>query len=327
MNRVAIASAYPKSSLNNWNQKLGSGSLSGQIFKKRFPEELAATPNANWANVSSPRPIEPGSQRWLWNTWDLLFLDGTTREPLYELADRLGFDLETAKLILARARAIQQIREPKGRKSMRHEMEIVTVDRRNPGEKIVIACPKRCNDQDGQEVIEAIEPTLWTMAHRPDAGSVQRVLGYFVQNSWLTLNVPPFHNPDQPEDAIRYRTFLNNLGIPDSRIRFDPSTSARGPDLAASGRMPSSSARHFKGRSESANRPTRQARPVIAGSESSRILLAMARHKSSTGWSASAFFWSWPRYGLVTPARSNKCTQSCILRFQILGQISLDLRH
>jgi integrase len=219
VNRVAIASAYPKSNLNNWNQYLGSSSLSGQIFKKRFPG-LAATPNANSAHVASPGPIDSGSQRWLWNTWNLLFLEGTTREPLDELADRLGFDLETAELILARAKAIQQIREPEGRKSVRHEMETVAVDRRNPGEKIVIACPKRCNDQGTQEVIEGIEPKLWTMANRPDVDSVQRVLGYFVQNSWLTLNVLPFRNPDQPEDAILYRKFLSDLDIPDSRIRF-----------------------------------------------------------------------------------------------------------
>ncbi len=216
--RVTVASALPKSSLYEWEQRLGPGSIPSQIFQQRFPE-LVARLKANPPSAAPSGDLAPMMQSWVRNTWDLLFLRGTTSEPLDELADRLGFDIETAGAILARARAIQQILEVTGRKSARHRMEMVAVDRGNLDRKIAIACPKRSRGKDELNVIATIEPTLWTMAHE-DPETIQLVLGYYVRNVWRTSNVLPFRDPDKPEDAIRYRKFLNHLGIVDQAMWF-----------------------------------------------------------------------------------------------------------
>lgn len=220
--RVTVASALPKSSLYEWEQKLGPGSIPSQIFQQRFPE-LVAKLNANPPSVSPSGILasvtQSPSASWVRNTWDLLFLRGTTSEPLDELADRLGFDIHTAEAILDRARAIQQILEVTGRKSSRHRMEMVAVDRGNPDRKIAIACPKRSRGKDELNVIATIEPTLWTMAHE-DPETIQLVLGYYVQNVWRTSNVLPFRDPDTAKDVIRYRRCLNHLGIVDQKMWF-----------------------------------------------------------------------------------------------------------
>ena len=49
---------------------------------------------------------------------------------------------------------------------------------------------------------------------------IRTVLGYYVNNLWSTCNMLPFRNPETPDDARRYRNFLNHLGIRVDQIRF-----------------------------------------------------------------------------------------------------------
>jgi hypothetical protein len=53
-----------------------------------------------------------------------------------------------------------------------------------------------------------------------DLARIKAVLGYYVNNLWLTHNMLPFRNPDKPDDALRYKAFLDHLGIPGNQIRF-----------------------------------------------------------------------------------------------------------
>jgi len=159
------------------------------------------------------------TQRWVKATWDLLFLSRTTAEPFSTLADRLGFDSDTARAILDRAQRIQQIKEKRGRQSKRHCMESAVIDRGRPDTKQELACPWFPKSEQEQKIIEDLELGLGRLA-AADPAKTRTALGYYVNNLWLTCNFLPFRNPDKPDDARHYKAFLNDLGIPSHQIQF-----------------------------------------------------------------------------------------------------------
>ncbi len=216
--RVARAAARHKSTLYEWERKLGRRSIPSQLFAHHFPERVA-TPNINHGNALSSWFPETGSKNWVSPTWDLLFLASTTNEPFDDLAEQLGFDIQTAENIFEHARSIQNIREHTGRQSPRHCMEAIAFDRCNPRVKTEIPCPKRCMSKEFQKAFDTMQEKLLIMAQN-DVGTIQRILGYYVTRIWQTSNLLPFHNPDCPEDALLYRTFLNNLDIKNHQIWF-----------------------------------------------------------------------------------------------------------
>jgi hypothetical protein len=158
-------------------------------------------------------------ERWVEATWDLLFMSSTTAEPFSTLADRLGFDPDTARAILDRAQRIQQIKEKRGKQSKRHRMESVAVDRLFPDTKQELACPWFPKSGDEQKIIEDLESRLGRLA-TGDPAKTRTVLGYYVNHLWLTCNLLLFRNPNKPNDARRYKDFLNDLGIPGDQVRL-----------------------------------------------------------------------------------------------------------
>jgi hypothetical protein len=135
------------------------------------------------------------------------------------MADRLGFDSDTARTILARAQRVQQIKEQRGKQSKRHRMECVVIDRVHPDIKQEIACPWFKEFKQDRKIIEDMELSLGQMATKHPANT-GTVLGYYVNNLWSTGNMLPFRDPDTPDDAISYKAFLSDLGIPDMQMRF-----------------------------------------------------------------------------------------------------------
>jgi len=98
-------------------------------------------------------------------------------------------------------------------------MESAVLNRLTPDQKTEIACPLLPGSVEDKKVIEALEPVLWRLAHDQPA-TTKAVLGYYVNNMWLTRNKLVFRDPDAPDDATRYLAFLEDLGFPITKIRF-----------------------------------------------------------------------------------------------------------
>jgi integrase len=218
MRQVALASGLPESTIYEWKKSHGISLIPALLFRQRFPERVAAASSTPTFSSTS-HILHPVPQRWVEATWDLLFLSSTTVEPFSTLADRLGFDSDTARAILDRAQRIQQIKEPRGKQPKRHRMESTAVAGPRSNTEQEFACPWRPKSLKNRKIIQDLELQLWQMTaeHRTKIGTV---LGYYVNNVWSRLNMLLFRNPETPEDAVRYRTFLNHLGIGDVQIRF-----------------------------------------------------------------------------------------------------------
>jgi hypothetical protein len=218
MRQIALASGHSEKTLSEWKRRYGAASIPALLFKQRLPERVVA--ESNMQACSSPSDIvDLRPERWVEATWDLLFLSSTTVEPFSTLADRLGFNSDAARAILERAQRIQQIKEQRGKQSKRHRMESVPIDRLLPDTKQELACPWFPKSVQEQKIIEDLEPRLGRLAAE-DPAETRTVLGYYVNNLWLTCNLLPFRNPDKPGDALRYKAFLNDLSIPGDQIRF-----------------------------------------------------------------------------------------------------------
>jgi integrase len=216
--QVALASGLPRGTVNEWKQRFGADSIPALIFKRRFPERVIVSDAGSSAEALS-YVADSIPQRWVSNTWDLLYQSGTTSEPVHDLADRLGFDFDVAQAILARARTIQQIKEPRGKQINRHRMESVVINRLTPDEKTDIACPWLPKSEKDKKVIDALESILGRLALEQSA-TTKAVFGYYINNLWLTRNMLPFRDPDMPDDAVRYLAFLHDLEIPVMKTRF-----------------------------------------------------------------------------------------------------------
>ena len=216
--QVALASGLPESTIYEWKRTHNVNSIPALLFEQRFPERVAALGDSQVSGSPSDI-VDLGPQRWVRDTWDLLFLSTTTSEPFSTLADRLGFDSDTARTILNRAQRIQQIKGQRGKQSKRHRMECMVIDRVHPDIKQEIACPWFPEFKQDRKIIEDMELTLGQMATKHPANT-GTVLGYYVNNLWSTGNMLPFRDPDTPGDAICYKAFLSDLGIPDTQMRF-----------------------------------------------------------------------------------------------------------
>jgi site-specific recombinase XerD len=218
MRQIALASGHSEKTLSEWKRRYGADSIPALLFEQRLPERVVAASNIQaWPSPSDI--VDLRTQRWVKATWDLLFLSRTTAEPFSTLADRLGFDSDTARAILDRAQRIQQIKEKRGRQSKRHRMESAVIDRGRPDTKQELACPWFPKSEQEQKIIEDLELGLGRLA-AADPAKTRTALGYYVNNLWLTCNFLPFRNPDKPDDARHYKAFLNDLGIPSHRIQF-----------------------------------------------------------------------------------------------------------
>jgi integrase len=215
---VALASGLAEKTVYGWKRRVSADSIPALLFQQRFPERVAA---AGGKQISGSRAdiVDHAPQRWVSDTWDLLFMSSTTGELFSTLADRLGFDSYTAQAILDRAQRVRQIKEPMGKQSNRHRMEFMALDRLHPDAEQELACPLVPKSFKSLKSSEDLELRLGQIAtkHPTNTGTV---LGYYVNNLWLSWNMLPFRNPEAPDDAIRYKKFLNDLGIPDVQIRF-----------------------------------------------------------------------------------------------------------
>jgi len=216
--QVNLSSGLHESTVRDWKQKFGADSIPASLFKQRFPERVI-TPEAGVSAAASPDVADSEPQRWVRNTSDLLYLGGTTDEPQYALADRLGFEFDTAQSIRVRASKLQRIEEPRGKRTKRHPMESVAINRLKPNEETELACPRLPTSDEAKRVVDALELILARLA-LDHSDTTKAVLGYYLNNLWRTRNMLPFRDPDNSDDATRYLTFLNDLGFPITKTRF-----------------------------------------------------------------------------------------------------------
>lgn len=223
--RVVISSARAKSTAYEWEQfsdpesvpagRHPKSGIPAELYKQRFLRPVSSLMGCS-PQRSCLEESRTSTDSWTIATWDLLYLQGTTKEPLFSVADRLGFDIPTAELVLDRAKKIHGIREERGQKCQRHVMESCV---RLPDQELIVAYPKLPRPDAYKQVIKDFELSLAELASSDPQGT-KRVLGYYVNNAWRTSNIIPFRDPDSPEDAVRYLGFLEDLGIGRNRIRF-----------------------------------------------------------------------------------------------------------
>jgi hypothetical protein len=216
--QVDLSSGLSTSTVSDWKQEFGADSIPALLFKQRFPERVI-TSDASLSSAASSCVTDSGSQRFVSNTWDLLYQGSTTDEPQCDLADRLGFEFDTAQNIRVRASKLQRIEEPRGKRTKRHLMESAAINRLKPNEETKLACPRLPTSDEDKRVIDALEPILGRLALE-QSDTTKAVLGYYVNNLWLTRNMLPFRDPDMTDDAVRYLAFLSDLNIPVTKTRF-----------------------------------------------------------------------------------------------------------
>jgi Phage integrase family len=115
--------------------------------------------------------------------------------------------------------ATRNITASRGRRSQPHRMKSMSLEKDNAGQSWCVAYPEIPHGKEDLKVIREWGGRFPTL--QPSDGEAMRsVLGYYVHHVWKTSNVPLFHNPARPEDAVRYQCFLRALGVEDSQLRL-----------------------------------------------------------------------------------------------------------
>jgi hypothetical protein len=183
--------------------------ISAELYRRRFPKRarLCASKPESGASQDLSQTNEPT----IADYWELLYLRGISNEQLCDLVERFGIDLSLAEAAIDRTQRIREIREERGGKVKRHQMEQWEADRRRLDSIREIDCPRRPRTVDLAQ-IRKLESCLRTaIGKAPD--EIRRTLSYYVHNVWATETILPFRDPDDPRDAQRYVRFLEAMGF------------------------------------------------------------------------------------------------------------------
>jgi len=215
IHRAFLASGGTISTLYKMHADQSADPVPVHWMEAKFPN-LIQRANTSDKGIASNDGDMPSDTTWVRTTWNLLFRCGRDEDPLDSLTEELGLDPACAQKILARAKKIQDIRAVRGNKSLLHRMKCISIEKQNSIGDRIVPCPEIPRGKGDQEVIQDWEGRFVNIKSE----LLRSVLGYYVNNAWKTENILVFHDPVQPEDAIRYLAFLKAFEVEDNLLRL-----------------------------------------------------------------------------------------------------------
>lgn len=216
-------SGLDKVAAYRWYNKEGmSGIL--KAIRKRHPERfniLAADENAR-PDVVGPNIDNILTESYIGrikNLHKLLFLYSARNMNLQDLAHRCEFTLDQASRIISQAKYISSMKGSNNKNIYHHDMMMYVKDKKEPNNKTRLICPIEPRQKCDKSVVTTFFPKLIQMVEK-ERGKTFEVLDYYIHNAWKKRNELVFHNPDEPDMAIKYLEFLQSLGIQKKDIVF-----------------------------------------------------------------------------------------------------------
>ena len=126
------------------------------LIQGHFPNLALAAHDADDVDTLVPAreaaPQDAGAS-WVRNTGDLLFQSSRSNDPPDRVAEELGLDSASARLIFGRAIKIQNITAPRGRRSKPHSMKNVAINKESAEQDWPVPHPEIPHGKQDRNVI------------------------------------------------------------------------------------------------------------------------------------------------------------------------------
>jgi len=156
---------------------------------------------------------------WILNLRQFLSYLESSRLPLDQVAPRFGFDLDVAKGIRERARAVATSQTGNG--VSRHRLQEFEPDLGQAGEEAQCVLP-RCPSKDFDlQVLHQIGVSIRDLSSEPQrSGLLQPGLDAYAHGVWSSRSYPVFSHDRTRQAARSFVNLLNALEIPLKAVRF-----------------------------------------------------------------------------------------------------------
>lgn len=219
--QVIREAARPRTTIYRWVSH-GLFEVPHRIAKKSWPNQFGKSKSIPDAKIL-PNQLATESildkPALFENVYELLYQHAMNGTPLDELSASFGFTKSMAQIFVRNAVIIQDMRTSRGTGGYRHRMVEVNKDRRQKDEITRLACPVAPHTKSDKEISTRLAPKIISVIKsKPEL--CRSVFDYYLNNAWQTRNEVIFKDPEHPEHAKQFISFLNELGIKNSEILY-----------------------------------------------------------------------------------------------------------
>lgn len=221
---VRLQSGRPQSTGYRWTQR-GLHHTPFHLVKKRWPM-LVSKPSSQVDGTESSKSSPLRSSKLVLEDteifkkmYNLLYQHGMHGTSIDELAIEAGYSEVFVHSVFQQMSLIRDMRVSRGGKGYCHRMVEEILDRRQVNKIKRLACPIAPHSAKDKAIQESLAPKfLMAMKTQPDL--CRQVFDFYLNHAWQTRNVVVFKDSNAPDDAIRFISFLELIGIPKSALHF-----------------------------------------------------------------------------------------------------------